>query len=62
MPDNRMWQPLANAKATIKELRERSNDPRVPRAEQLLAAIRADEREAQLNELNRDNQAGRQTP
>lgn len=62
MTDNRMLLPLANAKATIEELRERSHDPRVSRAEQLMAAIKAEAREDQLNELNRDNQTGRQTP
>lgn len=62
MADNRVLLPLANAKATIAELQERSRDPRVPRAEQLMAAIRAEAREDQLKELNRDNQAGTQKP
>lgn len=62
MTDNRVLLPLANAKADIAELKERSHDPRVSRAEQLVAAIEADACERQLAKLNRDHQAGRQTP
>lgn len=57
--DQTMFVALANAMAAIAFLDRRSRDPRISRAEQLVAAIEADARREQLAQIRDDVRTAR---